>query len=71
MLLHYGIDLGSKAARKHLGWYVAGLRAQAYLNDEQTRNWRQILVSNDSPGATKDAISRLYGTIENLERDAA
>jgi tRNA-dihydrouridine synthase B len=71
MLLHYGSDLGSKAARKHLGWYVAGLRAQAYLNDEQTRNWRQILVSNDSPGATKEAISRLYGTIENLERDAA
>ena len=71
MLLQYGISLGSKVARKHLGWYVEGLRAQACLNGEQARCWRHTLVSNDSPGAVKAEISRLYCTLEDAGREAA
>jgi nifR3 family TIM-barrel protein len=71
MLLHYGIDLGRKVARKHLGWYVADLGAQGYLNAEEARHWRQILVSTESQAAVSEAIRRLYGTIENFQRGAA
>ena len=71
MLLHYGIELGSKVARKHLGWYVDDLKAQAYVSDEQARHWRQTLVSNPSPHAVKNVINRLYTTIEKPEREAA
>jgi tRNA-dihydrouridine synthase B len=71
MLLHYGVELGRRVARKHLGWYVGDLGWQGYLNEEETRHWRQILVSNDSPDVVEAAIGRLYRTIEDFERGAA
>src|SRR5688572_18342590 len=71
MLLHYGTALGHKVARKHLGWYVEGLKAQAYLNADEARTWRHALVANGSPAAVKEAISRLYTTLEDAGREAA
>jgi tRNA-dihydrouridine synthase B len=71
MLQHYGLALGHKVARKHLGWYVEGLRAQGCLNADEARTWRHALVCNDCPGTVREVISRLYATLEDAAREAA
>ena len=53
MLSFYGIDLGRRVARKHLGWYMDGLQADARLR-------KQILTEPDHnkvPGLLRQLVS--------------
>ena len=52
MLSHYGIESGVRIARKHLGWYVKGLRGAAALRAEINRQ--------DSPERVMSLISQIY-----------
>jgi tRNA-dihydrouridine synthase len=58
MLEHYGVHLGVRNARKHLGWYVEQLFGPGTL----ARSWRRRLCETDDPDAVRAAIGRL--TIE-------
>ena len=51
MLAFYGVDLGAKCARKHLGWYLE----EAGLSDH-----RQSLLANDSPAQVLHLIDRIF-----------
>jgi tRNA-dihydrouridine synthase len=50
MLSHYGIAVGLRAARKHLGWYLDGARAPMSL--------RQAILTEPQPRA----VLRLIGS---------
>ena len=54
MLQHYGRAAGVRVARKHIGWYVKGLRGASAFRSQVNRL--------DDPAAVRDALSRLYGT---------
>jgi len=51
LLAFYGIDLGLRCARKHLGWYIDGLDASPALR-------REILTAS-TPGTAIAALRRL------------
>ena len=52
MLDHYGEGVGTKIARKHLGWYTRGLHGSA-----EFRNFANFI---DDPATVLDEIERFY-----------
>jgi len=52
MLEHYGEDVGSKIARKHLGWYTKGLHGSA--------EFRNKVNFIDEPRIVLDELERFY-----------
>ncbi len=52
MLDHYGRDVGTKIARKHLGWYTKGMHGSA-----EFRNKANMI---DNPDEVLEAIERFY-----------
>lgn len=61
MLSHYGVTLGLKLARKHIGWYAAGLPGSA--------EFRQVVNNTMDRSVVDEAIQRFFGTPP--ERQAA
>ena len=55
MLAFYGVDLGARCARKHLGWYLE----EAGLSDH-----RPALLANDSPAQVLHLIDRIFTQAE-------
>ena len=56
MLCHYGIELGRRVARKHLGWQV-----EANVTNPQERAvWRARLCREESPPRVMRTLSALY-----------
>ncbi|WP_420605233.1 tRNA dihydrouridine synthase DusB [Novosphingopyxis sp.] len=52
MLDHYGDDVGTRCARKHLGWYVKGLPGSA--------EWRNAVNQEPNPAKVRDMLARFY-----------
>ncbi|HZT50815.1 MAG TPA: tRNA dihydrouridine synthase DusB [Stellaceae bacterium] len=52
MLSHYGAQVGSRMARKHLGWYSKGLPGSA--------EFRAAVNRTDDPGAVRTLIRGFY-----------
>ena len=63
MLSHYGVDTGVMIARKHIGWYSAG------LFDSST--FRQKINTMTSPTEVKQAITEYYDSVQNKTTEAA
>ena len=61
MLAHYGSNVGSRIARKHIGWYSKGLPGSA--------EFRAAVNRCDDPVAVKAMIRGFYAPL--LERQAA
>jgi tRNA-dihydrouridine synthase B len=61
MLEHYGIDVGVKIARKHLGWYSKGLPGSA--------EFRAAVNQSADSGVVRALIRRFYEPL--IEREAA
>ncbi len=57
MLDHYGRDVGTKIARKHLGWYTKGMHGSA-----EFRNKANMI---DNPDDVLEAIERFYAPFLN------
>jgi tRNA-dihydrouridine synthase B len=71
MLACYGLELGKRIARKHLGWYVEDLKVRQYLTTAQAKLWRQLLVECGCPTAVGEAVNRLYDTVSAACQEAA
>ncbi len=65
ILSHYGLALGVRNARKHLGWLVERLAE----SPDHAREWRSRLCREDDPRKVVDAMTAFYGQL--LEADAA
>ncbi|HEV2186051.1 MAG TPA: tRNA dihydrouridine synthase DusB [Stellaceae bacterium] len=61
MLVHYGIDVGVKIARKHVGWYSKGLPGSA--------EFRAAVNQTVDPSAVRGLIRAFYEPL--VEREAA
>lgn len=71
ILSHYGTADGVRVARKHLGWYVAGLAESGYLAPVAASFWRGELVAASDPKRVRSAIAALYGVAAESIRSAA
>jgi tRNA-dihydrouridine synthase B len=54
MLIEYGTEVGSRAARKHLDWYAEA------ANLELDKPTRTALLNNDQPAEVIDLIGRVF-----------
>lgn len=63
----YGIELGLRNARKHLGWYVEDL----FANQHSSRSWRSRLCREDNPVNVKKMIGQMFVELENDQEAAA
>jgi tRNA-dihydrouridine synthase B len=52
MLSHYGVSVGSRIARKHLGWYSKGLRGSS--------EFRATVNRCDDPAKVKTMVNEFY-----------
>jgi tRNA-dihydrouridine synthase B len=52
MLFHYGRDIGSRLARKHIGWYARGLPGAA--------EFRAAVNRTDEPERVRGSIDAFY-----------
>jgi tRNA-dihydrouridine synthase B len=71
MLSHYGLDVGQRIARKHLGWYVGDLRARNLLTEAEAHSWRRVLVRAEHPRLVHEAVDRLYDHVAFSSKEAA
>jgi tRNA-dihydrouridine synthase B len=55
MLAHYGVPVGSRMARKHLGWYSKGLPGSA--------EFRAAVNHTDDPAAVRSMIRAFYSPL--------
>jgi nifR3 family TIM-barrel protein len=60
MLEHYGMDLGARNARKHLGWYVA----RAAVDEAQAKSWRARLCTEDHAPRVSRLLAMFYDAME-------
>lgn len=70
MLEHHGLERGLRMARKHLGWYAAGIRNAA--------RFRDAMMKAEDPSAVHSLITELFLSAaqdapecENLSQDIA
>lgn len=56
MLSFYGIELGLRNARKHLGWYVDDLVEDL----QQAKTWRHRLCRDDNPSNVMKTINQMF-----------
>ena len=62
MLAHYGIGLGLRNARKHLGWYLEHLLQPG----EALKSWRRALCEPDDPALVRSRMAELFDRVESL-----
>lgn len=60
MLTHYGVGLGLKNARKHVGWYLETSGA----SPEVGRKWRRRLCTEDAAVALLAGLREFYQTLQ-------
>ena len=53
MLAHHGTRIGTKHARKHLGWAIDAAAETADAPDELRRQWRTRVLPNEDPRVVK------------------
>jgi tRNA-dihydrouridine synthase B len=56
MLVYYGRELGLRAARKHIGWYLA----QSGRPPETVKEWRRRLCQDDDPVRVHQRLAAFY-----------
>jgi tRNA-dihydrouridine synthase len=68
MLCYYGSELGTRVARKHLGWYVD----QFFADDCAARSfWRGAMFCEASPGVTLRRVHDMFNAAGNGYRLAS
>jgi len=55
-LRHYGVELGVRTARKHLGWYVAETIGSA----SEQRHWRKRLCQQSDPNRVRKDLANMF-----------
>jgi tRNA-dihydrouridine synthase B len=60
MLVHYGMEIGVRHARKHLGWALNVAAAGTTLNGETRQALRTRVLTADRPAAVMQGLSEAY-----------
>jgi nifR3 family TIM-barrel protein len=60
MLAHYGVSLGIRNARKHVGWYLISSGA----TEPTIKKWRARLCTETEPRRVLDGLAEFYNSME-------
>jgi nifR3 family TIM-barrel protein len=60
MLVHHGLRVGLRHARKHLGWALDAAAATAGVARETLRRWRGAVLTSDTPAAARTRLAQAY-----------
>ena len=63
-LAHYGVELGVRTARKHLGWYVA----RTIGSPREQHHWRKQLCQQSDPNRVREDLANMFD--QQMERAA-
>ncbi|MCA6121736.1 tRNA dihydrouridine synthase DusB [Bradyrhizobium sp. WSM 1704] len=57
---HYGLRIGLKHARKHLGWALEAAAAYSCAPAAMLKTWRQAILTADEPSSVHRALEAAY-----------
>jgi tRNA-dihydrouridine synthase B len=63
MLAHHGTRIGTKHARKHLGWAIDAAAETADAPDELRRQWRTRVLPNEDPRVVKRGLVDAFAAL--------
>jgi tRNA-dihydrouridine synthase len=63
MLVHHGTRIGTKHARKHLGWAIDTAAATAGASDDLRKEWRARVLPNEDPAAVKRGLADAFAAL--------
>jgi nifR3 family TIM-barrel protein len=63
MLAHHGTRIGTKHARKHLGWALDAAAETAGAPDELRREWRARVLPNEDPRAVRRGLAEAFSAL--------
>lgn len=67
----YGISIGIRMARKHLGWMLDVLHGEHYLNEAQLRSWRVRLMKQECAKKVIGDLKELFAQVQSTQGCAA
>jgi len=63
MLSHHGARIGSKHARKHLGWAIDAAAATADASDALRKEWRARVLPSEDPRAVRRGLADAFAAL--------
>ncbi len=60
VLAHYGLRIGLRHARKHLGWTLDVAAEAATASAETLKRWRQTILVSEEPGQVRRALREAF-----------
>ncbi|MGZ0787950.1 hypothetical protein ACXM5X_34030, partial [Pseudomonas saponiphila] len=57
---HYGLRIGLKHARKHLGWALETAAAYSCAPAATLKSWRQTILTSEEPSSVHRALEDAY-----------
>ena len=60
MLMHHGLRIGLRHARKHLGWALDAAAASAGVAIETLKRWRGAVLTSESPSDARARLAEAY-----------
>ncbi|MBN8969515.1 MAG: tRNA dihydrouridine synthase DusB [Rhizobiales bacterium] len=60
VLAHYGLRIGLRHARKHLGWTLDVAAEAATASTETLKRWRQTILVSEEPGQVRRALREAF-----------
>jgi nifR3 family TIM-barrel protein len=63
MLTHHGIRIGTKHARKHLGWAIDAAAETAGAPDALRKEWRARVLPNEDPRAVQHGLADAFAAL--------
>jgi tRNA-dihydrouridine synthase B len=63
MLVHHGPRIGSKHARKHLGWAIDAAAETAGAPDELRKAWRARVLPNEDPREVRRGLADAFAAL--------
>jgi nifR3 family TIM-barrel protein len=60
VLAHYGLRIGLRHARKHLGWTLDVAAEAATASNETLKRWRQTILVSEEPGQVRRALREAF-----------
>ena len=71
LLCHYGVTIGIRVARKHLGWALDAAAATAGESRKPSALARQRVLTGDDPRAVRRHLAETFASLADGERRAA
>jgi tRNA-dihydrouridine synthase B len=63
MLAHHGVRIGTKHARKHLGWAIDAAAATAGAPDALRKEWRARVLPSEDPRAVRRGLADAFAAL--------